>query len=53
MKAAQAALSDTVARQSSLQNKFAEKPFANSFAVVQGTRMRSGFCSQASVIFLQ
>ena len=53
MKAAQAELSAAVARQSALQRKFADKPFANSFATVQGTRMQSGFCSQARVIFLQ
>jgi hypothetical protein len=53
MKSAQAILSAAVARQSTVQRKFAEKPYANSFATVQGTRMQAGFCSQARVIFLQ
>jgi hypothetical protein len=53
MKTAQAILSDAVARQAAVERKFAEKPFANAFAAVQGTRMQAGFCSQARVIFLQ
>ncbi|MGA2811453.1 MAG: hypothetical protein ABSG16_08645 [Candidatus Acidiferrum sp.] len=52
MKAAQADLSAVVARQSAVQRIFADKPYANSFATVQGTRMQGGFCSQARVIYL-
>lgn len=33
-----------VGRQLTLQKKFADKPYANSFATVQGTRMQGGFC---------
>lgn len=53
MKAAQAELSAAVARQSTLQKKFVDRPYANSFATVQGTRMQTGFCSQARVIYPQ
>lgn len=51
MKDAQAVLSAAVARQFSMQRKFADKPFANAFATIQGTRMQGGFCSQARVIY--
>jgi hypothetical protein len=53
MKAAQAELSQVFGRQTALQRKFMDKPYANSFAMVQGTRMQGGFCSQARVIYLQ
>jgi len=53
MKAAQADLSEAVARQSASQKKFSGRPYANSFASLQGTRMQAGFCSQARVIYLQ
>ena len=53
MKAAQAELSAVVARQSTLQKKFAERRYANSFATLQGTRMQGGFCTQARVIYPQ
>jgi hypothetical protein len=53
MQAAQADLDAAVARQSVLQKKFADKPYANAFATVQGTRMMGGFCSQARVIYPQ
>jgi hypothetical protein len=51
MKTAQGELSTAVARQFMLQKKFADKPYANSFATIQGTRMQGGFCSQARVIY--
>lgn len=51
-KDVQAELAAAVARQSTLQKKFAEKPYANAFATMQGTRMQAGFCSQARVIYL-
>jgi hypothetical protein len=51
MKTAQAELSAAVARQFMLQEKFTDKPYANSFATIQGTRMQRGFCSQARVIY--
>jgi hypothetical protein len=51
MKAAQDELNGEVARQSAEQKLFAEKPYANAFATVQGTRMMGGFCSQAKVIY--
>jgi hypothetical protein len=50
-KAAQDDLSAQVARQQQIQKKFAEKPYANAFATIQGTRMIGGFCSQAKVIY--
>lgn len=50
-KAAQNELNAEVARQSAEQKKFAEKPYANAFASLQGTRMMGGFCSQAKVIY--
>jgi hypothetical protein len=50
-KAAQDDLSAQVARQPQIQKKFAEKPYANAFATIQGTRMAGGFCSQAKVIY--
>lgn len=50
-KAAQNELNTEVARQSVEQKKFAEKPYANAFASLQGTRMMGGFCSQAKVIY--
>jgi hypothetical protein len=50
-KAAQNDLSARVALQPQIQKKFAEKPSANAFATIQGTRMASGFCSQAKVIY--
>jgi hypothetical protein len=53
MKTAQVELSAAVARQFMLQKKFADKPYANSFATIQGTRMQGGFCSQARVIYLR
>jgi hypothetical protein len=53
MKAAQAELSAVVGRQTTLQKKFADKRYANSFATAQGTRMQAGFCSQARVIYSQ
>jgi hypothetical protein len=52
LKTAQSSLSAAVARQTAVQGIFAEKPYANSFAVIQGTRMQGGFCSQARVIYL-
>ena len=51
MKAALAELSAAVAQQFMLQKKFADKPYANSFAMIPGTRMQGGFCSQARVIY--
>lgn len=51
MKAAQNVLSAQVARQQQIQKKFADKPYANAFATIQGTRMMGGFCSQAKVIY--
>jgi hypothetical protein len=51
MKTVQGELSAAVARQFLLQKKFADKPYANSFATIQGTRMQGGFCSQARVIY--
>ena len=53
MKNAQASLDAVVAQQSAMQRKFADHPYANSFATIQGTRMQAGFCSQARVIYLQ
>jgi hypothetical protein len=53
MKAAQTVLSDAVARQSAMQRKFAEKPFAKSFATIEGTRIQGGFCCKSRVIYLQ
>jgi hypothetical protein len=53
MKAAQDDLSALAEQQSAIQKRFADKQYANSFATVQSTRMRSGFCSQARVIYLQ
>lgn len=53
MKTAQAELSAEVARQFMLQKKFTDKPYANTFAGIQGTRMQGGFCSQARVIYLR
>jgi hypothetical protein len=50
-KAAQDEVSAQVARQKQIQRKFAEKPYANAFATIQGTRMMGGFCSQAKVIY--
>jgi hypothetical protein len=50
-KAAQDDLSAQVARQPQIQKKFAENPYANAFATIQGTRMMGGFCSQAKVIY--
>ncbi|MGB2590816.1 MAG: hypothetical protein WA853_06385 [Candidatus Acidiferrum sp.] len=50
-KAAQDELSAQEARQQVIQKKFAEKPYANAFATIQGTRMMGGFCSQAKVIY--
>jgi hypothetical protein len=50
-KAAQDELSAQVARQQHIQKKFAEKPYPNAFATIQGTRMMGGFCSQAKVIY--
>ena len=52
-KTAQEELSAAVARQFMLQKKFADKPYANSFATIQRTRMQGGFCSQARVIYLR
>ena len=51
-KAAEAEVAAVVARQGTMQNKFAEKPYAKSFAMIQGMRMQSGFCSQSRVIYL-
>jgi hypothetical protein len=50
-KAAQDEVSAQVTRQQLVQKKFADKPFANAFATIQGTRMMGGFCSQARVIY--
>lgn len=50
-KAAQDELAAQEARQQLIQKKFAEKPYANAFATIQGTRMMGGFCSQAKVIY--
>ena len=50
-KAAQDEVSAQVTRQQLIQKKFADKPFANAFATIQGTRMMGGFCSQAKVIY--
>ena len=50
-KAAQDDLSAQVERQPQIQRKFADRPYANAFAAIQGTRMTSGFCSQARVIY--
>lgn len=50
-KAAQDELSAQVARQQQIQRKFAQQPYANAFATIQGTRMTGGFCSQARVIY--
>ena len=50
-KAAQDEVSAQVARQQQIQRKFADKPYANAFATIQGTRMMGGFCSQAKVIY--
>ncbi len=46
-KAAQDELSAQVARQQPIQRKFAEKPYANAFATIQGTRMAGGFCTNS------
>jgi hypothetical protein len=51
MTAAQDDLSAEVARQPQVQRKFVDKPYANAFASIQGTRMMSGFCTQARVIY--
>jgi hypothetical protein len=51
--AAQAELSAAVARQSTEQKKFGDKPFANAFSSLQGAHMAGGFCSQSKMIFLQ
>jgi hypothetical protein len=51
MKTAQAELSAAVARQFMLQKKFADNPYANSFATIQRTRLPGGFCSEARVIY--
>jgi hypothetical protein len=50
-KAAQDELSAQVARQRLIQKKFADKPYANAFATVQGMRMMGGFCSQAKIVY--
>ncbi len=50
-KAAQDDLSARVERRPQIQKKFADRPYANAFATIQGTRMTSGFCSQAKVIY--
>jgi len=50
-KTAQAELAAVVAQQSTMQKKFSDKLYANVFATMQGTRMRSGFCSPARVIY--
>ena len=50
-KAAQDELAGQVARQQGVQRKFADRPYANAFASIQGTRMMGGFCSQARVIY--
>lgn len=51
MKAAQDEVSAQVARQQEIQKKFADKPYADQFASMQGNRMMAGFCSQAKVIY--
>jgi hypothetical protein len=53
IKTTQSEISSEVARQPYIQKKFAEKPYADAFATVQSMRMRSGFCSQARVIYAQ
>ena len=50
-KVAQDELSAQVGRQQAIQRKFADRPYANAFATIQGTRMMGGFCSQARVIY--
>jgi hypothetical protein len=50
-KAAQDDLSARVERRPQIQKKFADRPYANAFATIQGMRMTSGFCSQAKVIY--
>jgi len=51
MKNAQDVLNAEVARQFAEQKEFADKPYANAFATLQGTRMMGGFCSQGKVIY--
>jgi hypothetical protein len=53
MGAAQENLSDAVARQPALQERFVDKPYASSFARMQGMRMQGGFCANWRVIYAQ
>jgi hypothetical protein len=52
-KNAQDDLAAVEAKEFKLEKKFADKPFAKGFATVQANRMRSGFCSQARVLYPQ
>jgi hypothetical protein len=53
MGAAEENLSGAVARQPALQERFVDRPYAGSFARMQGMRMQSGFCAQWRVIYPQ
>jgi hypothetical protein len=53
MKTAQEQLAALAAQQPAQQKKFTERPYASSFATVQGSRMQGGFCSQWRVIYPQ
>ncbi len=50
LDAARAALAHLVSQQSTLQRKFATKPYANAFANSQVVKMNAGSCSQRPVI---
>jgi len=51
MSAAKAQVAAAESRESEEEKRFADKPFAKGFTTVQTGRMRSGFCSQAKVIY--
>ncbi|MGO9841795.1 MAG: hypothetical protein ACLPZF_11470 [Candidatus Acidiferrales bacterium] len=53
MKTAQEQLAAVAAQQPAQQKKFTERPYANSFAMVQGLRMQGGYCSQWRVTYPQ
>jgi hypothetical protein len=46
-------LAELLARQAEMQKRFADKPYANSFATLRGNRMLTGYCSKARMIYPQ
>jgi hypothetical protein len=53
IKGEQDNLAELLARQAEMQKRFADKPYANSFATLQGNRKLTGYCSKARMIYPQ